>query len=184
MAAIEVQLARVGNVLQVAAAQRATARRQARRRRAALIPVLGALVLSAAALAGSGPLAGVLPNLSGTRAPVVPSSTLSPDLAQLADLQQIHAIGPARFGMTPYLAPALAGGVCVFFKSAGTNTYGTCTANTDLASDSIDGRIGEGPGAIYVGLRPDGVVSLTAVDGSAVPVTNNVYISDLPIAKH
>ncbi len=38
-------------------------------------------------------------------------------------------------------------------------------------------------GTIYVGLRPDGITSVTDIDGNSVPVVDNVFISDNPIAS-
>lgn len=33
----------------------------------------------------------------------------------------------------------------------------------------------------YVGIRPDGVATVTATDGTLVPVVDNVYVSEKPI---
>jgi hypothetical protein len=179
----EPELATIGDSLQRVAARRARNQRRARRSlRLAVGAVASLLVVCAAAVAGIGPLDSVIPGFSSTAKPAVASSTLSPEFGQLADLAQIHPAGPTRFGLTPYITPSLKGGVCVMFKSTARGiTYGGCGTSADVNGYTTDGHIGSGNDAIYIGVRPDGITSVTADDGTVIPVIDNTYITDKPV---
>jgi hypothetical protein len=186
MLSTEPELVTIGDSLQRVAARRVRKQRRARRSlRLAIGALASLLIVSAAAVAGIGPLARVIPGFSSTAEPVVASSTLSPEFGQLADLAQIHPAGPTRFGLTPYITPSLKGGICVMFKSSSRGmTYGGCGTRADVNGYTTDGHIGSGKDAIYVGVRPDGVTSVTADDGTSIPVIDNTYITDKPVTPY
>jgi hypothetical protein len=97
------------------------------------------------------------------------------------DLTQLHQATSTRFGVSVVIAPSTrgGGGVCVLYIQRGT-TATQCGSEADLESG---GRISAPDGKpIYVGLRPDGVTSVTATDGTSIPVVDNVFISEKPIA--
>ena len=68
------------------------------------------------------------------------------------------------------------------FKSATRGmTYGGCGTSADVDGYTTDGHIGSGSDAIYIGVRPDGVTSVTADDGTSIPVVDDTCITDKPV---
>jgi hypothetical protein len=199
-------LAYIGEVLRVAAVDRAQGRSRARRRSAllALFASISLLAVAGGALASGSDL-GFLPGYSSASTPVVAAdavttalapassgptdSVLGPSGKQLeglssfgVDLAQLHRASSARLGVSVVIAPSTrqGGGVCVLYIQKGT-TVSQCGTEADVESG---GRISAPDGSpIYVGLRPDGVTSVVATDGTRVPIVDNVYISDKPIAS-
>jgi hypothetical protein len=180
-------------------------RRRIRPRRAALVIALACVGLAGAAVAvgavGGGddtpsptvpiPATGVLDQYALWRTPpLIPLDAPASALRQLAgtgvglpnvtlDFSNVHRAQP-RDDVTPYLIATLQGGVCEVFAHGGGTTFGmSCGDGSDLQDivkfDEPDGSWR------YAAFRPDGVTSVTAADGTIVPVIDNVFVSDQPI---
>jgi hypothetical protein len=90
--------------------------------------------------------------------------------------------GTARDGVTPYLAPATNGGLCALWEHNGGTWAVTCSPAATPAADWGWGYFDEPDGSYrYVGIEPDGVTSVTAADGTEIPVVDNMYVSRAPI---
>jgi hypothetical protein len=88
--------------------------------------------------------------------------------------------GSTRDGVTPYLAPATNGGLCALWEHNGGTWAVTCSP--DPTSAWGRGYFDEPDGSYrYVGIEPDGVTSVTAADGTEIPVVDNMYIGRQPI---
>jgi hypothetical protein len=193
MPAFSPELDHIGGVLQRVAVERAREHRLARgrRRNVSLLATCTALFATAAALAGGVDLRSVLPGYSIAQTPVVSPeqvvASLSPPVSPQAlgavrlisnvDLSQLHEARSAHLGVTVLVAPRTTGGACAIFIQ----TIATTTQCGDAAALERGMPIINDEATLYVGMRPDGVSTVTAVDGTSVPVTDNVFISDKPI---
>jgi hypothetical protein len=193
MSAHTPELDRIGGVLQRVAAERAQRHRTARRRRrrVSVLAAATALLATAAALAGGVDLRSVLPGYSVAETPVISEEEAVASLPLVSaqtlgaiklisnvDLGQLHEARSNRLGVTVLVAPRTTGGACVVFIQK----IATTTQCGDEAALERGMPIINDEATLYVGLRPDGVASVTAIDGTSVPVTDNVFISDKPIA--
>jgi hypothetical protein len=193
MSAQSPELDRIGRVLQRVADQRAERHRSVRRRRrrAIVLAVAATFFAAAAALASGADLESVLPGYSVAQTPVVSQREVAASLPPMSastlaalklisnvDLGQLHQARSNRLGVTVLIAPRTTGGACaVFIQKIATTTQCGDEAALERGMPIINDEA-----TLYVGLRPDGVSSVTAVDGTSVPVTDNVFISDKPIA--
>ena len=181
--------ARIQNSLLRPAGERRSSRR--RSLRIAGLAMVAAVLATGAALADGVDLASILPGYSVAQTPVVAQSdvaaTLTPGEASTlaamklisgVDLSQLHRVRSARLGITVLIAPHLGGGVCTAYIQH----IATFTQCGDAATLERGVMIKNDEGTLYVGLRPDGVTSVTDVAGNSVPVVDNVFISDRPIA--
>jgi hypothetical protein len=197
---VTAELELIETTLHRVACERAARWRGGRRRRRLLATAaaIACLAVTSIALAGARPLIRLIPGFSVTASPPVASSDLtaamSPSLTPVPasprvlqslqsfgfDLAQLHRVRSQRFGVTVFIAPRTTGGTCVLYVLPGTS-FGQCG---DEASLENGGWISRSDGSrLWVGLRPDGVESVTAVDGTVVPVIDNVYISDREVAS-
>jgi hypothetical protein len=95
------------------------------------------------------------------------------------DFSNVHRAQP-RDDVTPYLIPTLQGGLCEVFAHGGGTIFGMSCNDGSHLQDIV--RFDEPDGSWrYVAFRPDGVTSVTAADGTSVPVIDNVFVSDQPI---
>jgi hypothetical protein len=188
------KLAEYEHVLHAAATRQVAGRRR-RTRRIGVggLAALAAVLVTGAALAGDVDLASVLPGYSVSQTPVVSPAEVSAQLpadsaaispAAIAslmgvDVAQLHRVSSTRYGITVLVAPKVGGGVCAAYIQHQTVN----TQCGDASALGIGIPIIEIPEhrTLYVGLRPDGVTSVTAVDGSSVPVIDNVFISEGPV---
>lgn len=90
--------------------------------------------------------------------------------------------GTTQDGVTPYLAPRTDGGLCALWEHNGGTWAAFCTPNPEVGWEDAPRYFDEPDGSYrYVGLEPDGVTSVTAADGTTVPVIDNSYVSREPI---
>jgi hypothetical protein len=194
MSTSSLEVDRIGGVLQRVAHERARQRRATRRRRrhVGVFAVGTALLATGAALAGGVDLQTVLPGYSVAQTPVVSPAQVSSSLPAASaetlnavglisnvDLSQLHEARSTHLGVTVLVAPRTTGGACVVFIQ----TIATTTQCGDAAALDRGMPVINDEATLYVGMRPDGVSSVIAVDGTVVPVTDNVFISDTPIAR-